>query len=353
MGCDSIVTLKLFVKPTKTYNRGNVNLCQDSTYLFNNRYIGTSGTHIDTLETYLGCDSIVRVSITLRPNLNTTENRSICEGGYYVWTYSGYQRNQAGTLSPITQRDTLRQSGTYTKSNLLSNYGCGNSATINLVVNPTYNDTIYDTICYRPTYSGHGFYISNIQNTQHTETRTNSRQSILGCDSIVTLKLFVKPTKTYNQGNVNLCQDSTYLFNNRYIGTSGTHIDTLETYLGCDSIVRVSITLRPNLNTTENRSICEGGYYVWTYSGYQRNQAGTLSPITQRDTLRQSGTYTKSNLLSNYGCGNSATINLVVNPTYNDTIYDTICYRPTYSGHGFYISNIQNTQHTETRTNSR
>ena len=384
MGCDSIVTLKLFVKPTKTYNRGNVNLCQDSTYLFNNRYIGTSGTHIDTLETYLGCDSIVRVSITLRPNLNTTENRSICEGGYYVWTYSGYQRNQAGTLSPITQRDTLRQSGTYTKSNLLSNYGCGNSATINLVVNPTYNDTIYDTICYRPTYSGHGFYISNIQNTQHTETRTNSRQSVLGCDSIVTLKLFVNPIDT-SYISESIIEGQYYDFYGQHLSQTGQYYHTLQSSHNCDSVICLNLFVHLHSVTQIRGEICYGERYI--QNGFNESEAGvyydTLQAVTGADSIvvltlivhptyndtvnveicegeyfneygfheNTPGIYTHSGH-SQYGCDSIFSINLRVNPVYDYVIHDTICYQPTYSGHGFSIENIRNTLHTETKIDS-
>ena len=354
-GCDSITHLRLTIKPTKQTNLGDVDLCRGSSYDFHGRHLTTGGTYRDTLQTYLGCDSVVRVNIVMRENEYHPTNGHICDGNSYIWSISGYKRNASGNLVQTTIRDTLTQSGTYADTTLLTRYGCANKHNLTLVVNPIYNDTIYDTICYGSSYSGHGFnFTVPRRDTIYTITKVNNRLSVYGCDSITHLRLTVRPTKQTNLGDVDLCRGSSYDFHGRHLTAGGTYRDTLQTYLGCDSVVRVNIVMRENEYHPTNGRICDGNSYIWSISGYKRNALGNLVQTTIRDTLTQSGTYADTTLLTRYGCANKHNLTLVVNPVYNDTIYDTICYGSSYSGHGFNIPlvQIENRDYTIDRVNS-
>ena len=354
-GCDSTTHLRLTIKPTKQTNLGDIDLCRGSSYDFHGRHLTTGGTYRDTLQTYLGCDSIVRVNIVMRENEYHPTNGHICDGNSYIWSISGYKRNASGNLVQTTIRDTLTQSGTYADTTLLTQYGCANKHNLTLVVNPIYNDTIYDTICYGSSYSGHGFnFTVPRRDTIYTITKVNNKFSVYGCDSTTHLRLTVKPTKQTNLGDVDLCRGSSYDFHGQHLTTGGTYRDTLQTYLGCDSVVRVNIVMRENEYHPTNGRICDGNSYIWSISGYKRNALGNLVQTTIRDTLTQSGTYADTTLLTQYGCANKHNLTLVVNPVYNDTIYDTICYGSSYSGHGFNIPlvQIENRDYTIDRVNS-
>ncbi len=354
-GCDSITHLRLTVRPTKQTNLGNIDLCRGSSYDFQGRHLTAGGTYRDTLQTYLGCDSVVRVNIVMRENEYHPTNGRICDGNSYIWSISGYKRNASGNLVQTTIRDTLTQSGTYADTTLLTQYGCANKHNLTLVVNPVYNDTIYDTICYGSSYSGHGFnFTVPRRDTIYTITKVNNKFSVYGCDSITHLRLTIKPTKQTNLGDIDLCMGSSYDFQGRHLTAGGTYRDTLQTYLGCDSVVRVNIVMRENEYHPTNGRICDGNSYIWSISGYKRNASGNLVQTTIRDTLTQSGTYADTTLLTQYGCANKHNLTLVVNPVYNDTIYDTICYGSSYSGHGFNIplDQIENRDYTIDRVNS-
>ena len=317
-GCDSTTTLKLLVQPTKSTNRGTVDLCRDSVYYLNDMAITTSGTHRDTLSTYLGCDSVVRVTINLRDNVETNSTQRICQGGYYVWQYSGYERGQNGELNYRTIVDTLFQAGTYSKSSLLTSYGCGNTSNIELVISPTYSDTIYDTTCYGTSYNRNGFFIplSQMTNTHHTITNTQNLSSTWGCDSLVTLILTVNPTYTTNIYDT-IIQGESYEFFGQTFTQTGVYSHTLTSEYGCDSIINLNLFVHLHTINTINASICYGETY--TENGFNLTQAGIYT-----DTLTA---YT--------GADSIVVVNLLVHPNYNDTITVEICQGETYNLNNF------------------
>jgi hypothetical protein len=60
-------------------------ICEGSTYLFNGMNLGTSGTYLDTFRNYVGCDSVVTLSLsvitTSRAIAGPTE---VCANSYWV-----------------------------------------------------------------------------------------------------------------------------------------------------------------------------------------------------------------------------------------------------------------------------
>jgi hypothetical protein len=69
-----------------------------------------------------------------------------------------------------------------------------------------------------------------------TGTYTDTLVSSLGCDSIRTLTLSIKPTSTKTQ-TINLCQGQSLQVGTRTYSTAGIYMDTLTASNGCDSIV--------------------------------------------------------------------------------------------------------------------
>ncbi|MBK8507009.1 MAG: gliding motility-associated C-terminal domain-containing protein [Saprospiraceae bacterium] len=80
-----------------------------------NRY-NESGLYIDTLTTALGCDSIVRLKLTIVPHYLVTERDTIC--GHEIYLFGA---------------DTLRSSGRYNQA-LQSMHGCDSLVELNLIV---------------------------------------------------------------------------------------------------------------------------------------------------------------------------------------------------------------------------
>ena len=86
-------------------------------YQFHNRHINSSGTYLDTIANYLGCDSFITLNATVKKSSLTSINKFICSGSSYFF------KNQNLTTTGI-YRDTL------------TNYlGCDSFITLNLTVN--------------------------------------------------------------------------------------------------------------------------------------------------------------------------------------------------------------------------
>ena len=341
-----------------TLQRGNeiIHKCEGEEYFYvdengTNRMATSDVTYTKRANnSFSGCDSLVNVSVVFHDTILDETTISICQGGSYRWYRNGYDEN--GNYTNLS--NLYNETGTYEEL-FRTIEGCTKRYVLNLTVNPRDTVMIYDTICFGENYNRNGFNVpkSQMSNTLRTITKTNRGSNIYGCDSITILNLLVKPNATTNLGTVNLCRDSIYYLNDIAISTSGTHRDTLSTYLGCDSVVRVTINLRDNVETNSSQHICQGQSYIWQYSGYERGENGTLIPRTIIDTLTEAGYYSKSNLLTNYGCGNTANIELVITPTYSDTIYDTTCYGTPYIRNGFNIPVSQMTNAYSTITNTQ
>lgn len=127
----------------------------------------SGGSAIITYTVPGGCYATIPVTISTFSA--TTVNAVVCSGSSYAF---------AGATYTIT--------GTYTHTFVTAT--CDSVVTLNLTVNPLSATTIYDSICNGTSYifAGTAYTISGT----YTYTGTN----IYGCDSTVTLNLFVKPT---------------------------------------------------------------------------------------------------------------------------------------------------------------
>lgn len=131
-----------------------------------------------------GC--LITRSITVNPIFSTSFSVIICPGTSYTF---------AGT--------TYTTTGVY--PHLFSSvYGCDSVSALNLTVTPITHTTVNDSICTGSAYSfGGGLYISS-GSYNHTFTNIN------GCDSLVTLNLYVKPLPLAPlTTDIDLCQNAT------------------------------------------------------------------------------------------------------------------------------------------------
>ena len=206
-GCDSTRTLVLDVKPT-------VSTTITTAICLGQNYAGytTSGTYVDVLTAINGCDSTRTLILTVLPTPKTTVTTAICQGEDY-----------AGHTTTGTYVDV------YPAAN-----GCDSTRTLHLTVKPVVSTNVATTICEGYNYAGHiiaGTYI-------------DVYKAINGCDSTRTLQLTVNPKK-YTTVPISLCQGQTYFAAGHWQATTGAYLDTLRTYLGCDSIITTDIIVHP------------------------------------------------------------------------------------------------------------
>jgi gliding motility-associated-like protein len=193
----------------------------------------------DTINTSLW---LVRFSLS-------SKDTAICKGdtavlkasmgipGQYHWI------TPAGTIVENTGR--LSVSPTTTTTYYV--YGTYNSLktdtdTITVRVKPPSTSTIYDTICMGKTYSFAGSELSQTGKYLNRLTAAN------GCDSIVTLYLYVTPAVT-NYISATINNGEGYPFNGTNLYTPGTYTQTETDAMGCDSIITI-LTLKVKEDTT-------------------------------------------------------------------------------------------------------
>ncbi len=89
-------------------NRNNI-ICHGDSVWIGGMYRKTTGTFLDTLISYLGCDSIMSIDLIVLPSYNFIQNASICQGDS-ILLYGIYQ-NSSGiyydSLQTITGCDSI------------------------------------------------------------------------------------------------------------------------------------------------------------------------------------------------------------------------------------------------------
>lgn len=290
LSCDSIITLNLTVLPLSTAPLP-VSICDGQSYVFNNVTYTISGVYVDTLINFLGCDSIVTLNLEVNPNKNTILNEFICSNQTY--DFNGLILNASGTYNDLLQ--TFK--------------GCDSLVTLNLTVLDVQTTVIDTSICDNETFifNGVGYNI--------TGTYIDTLASSFNCDSIVTLNLFVKPVTSFSFDIV-ICEKDTFDFNGSKLTSTGVYIDTVINSFGCDSIITLNLTVNPVKTTVIDTSICDGE--VYSFIGQQITIAGTYSRLLQ--------TY--------LNCDSTVILNLTVHPVKVTNLNATICSNQTYDFNG-------------------
>ena len=235
--------------------------------------------------------------ITIKPSHLKTLNIEICEGESYEFAGSIYTES------------------TNTSYSYINDFACDSIVNLNLIVYPTYTETISIGICDNEVYEFAGVELNETGEYSHTF------ESINGCDSIVNLNLLVYPTYTETL-NVEICEGEYYEFAGQNLSESGEYSHSFESIFACDSIVNLNLTLNPITITNLYEEICEGDTYFFN-----------------NEELSEAGEYQM--LIENiYACNDITNLNLEVNPNYNIILNKQICEGDSYEFDGMtYIEN--------------
>ena len=211
-------------------------------------------------------DSVV---VTVLPIPVTSISASICQGN----TYNFHGKN-------------LTESGVYSDT-LSAVNSCDSIVTLTLDVHPLMNGSVIASICPGETYSFAG------KNYTASGTYTDTSLNVFGCDSITTLELTVKQP-TVSNANASICSGKSYNFYGQTLTATGTYQQTLVNAVGCDSVVTLTLNVRPILNGSVSASICSGETY--SFAGKNYNAAGTYTDTS----------------LNVFGCDSITTLELIV-----------------------------------------
>ncbi|MBS1593428.1 MAG: T9SS type A sorting domain-containing protein [Bacteroidetes bacterium] len=264
-GCDSIVTLHLYVKPMLT-GAVHASICQGDAYLFNGTSYTAAGSYNDTVR----CDSIVTLTLTYKTVHTSAMSASFCQGDAY--TFDGMTYTAAGSYN-----DTVR---------------CDSIVTLTLTYKTVHTSAVSASFCQGDSYTFNGT----------SYTAAGSYNDTIRCDSIVTLTLTYKPVHIASISAA-ICQGQAYTINGHNYSAAGTYNDTIS----CDSIVTLTLAVNsipsPTV-TASGATLSTGSFssYQWFLNGGQITGA-----TSQSYTATQNGDYTV--LVTNAsGCSDTSAI---------------------------------------------
>jgi len=238
-GCDSLVYLTLSIRPQVDTTIINAQICEGNTYQLNGFNETDDGFYSRTTPNINGCDSVIHLYLSYYPAIDTTFiNGFICQGSYY--TQNGFNENTEGTHYLTVP----------------SINGCDSVLELTLSFTDLFTDTIYAVICQGDTY--------NLNDFNENEEGTHQRltQTAEGCDSLTTLILSINPVDI-TPLNATICEGDTYDFFGQNLTDSGTYKHILQNQYGCDSIIELVLNVNPVTTTPIAASICQDTSYYF------------------------------------------------------------------------------------------
>lgn len=176
VGCDLIETLILEVLPPP------ITILTDSacnSYSWHDSVYHTSGTFYTTLTDALGRDSVLQLELTIFEQYETEFYDTACDA--YHWEDSTYYIG-----------------GTHTQ-HFVTNSGCDSIVHLHLTLHHSQHRTIYDTVCQQNIPYHHPLFNDIDISTSGEKLADTTLQTIKGCDSTILLRLFVKPTLSFEE----------------------------------------------------------------------------------------------------------------------------------------------------------
>ncbi|MDB5227236.1 MAG: hypothetical protein JWN78_1429 [Bacteroidota bacterium] len=252
-GCDSTVNLHLVVLDSIVKNISST-ICQGQSVQVGNQVFTQTGNFTVTLISANGCDSLVRLALIVNPTKTTNLTQTICEG-----------------QTVIIGSQTFDSTGIYSVT-LQTSLNCDSIVNLNLTVNPRKLTNLSPVIC-----NGQTFTVGN-QTFDSTGVFDITLQSITDCDSIVHLNLTVNPTPVIDLP-VAICEGQSYTVGTQTFTIAGNYTVVIPSSLGCDSTVHLALTVNPVSSTSIERTICEGESV--TIGNQTFTQAGSFTVTLQ------------------------------------------------------------------------
>ncbi|MES2430190.1 MAG: hypothetical protein V4556_04580 [Bacteroidota bacterium] len=170
--------------------------------------------------------------------------------------------------------------------------GCDSIDILNLNVKHSSSSNTQVSVCnFDLPYTWNGLVFNG------TGSQTAHFINAVGCDSLTTLTLHIKPSSTSNSSYVTCSSLLPFLWNGTAYSAAGTYTKKLINYYGCDSLATLNLSVASTSASSTSLSICASSFpYLW--NGISCTQPGTY----------------KANLFNYYGCDSTATLNLSLRP---------------------------------------
>ncbi|MBQ7985570.1 MAG: fibronectin type III domain-containing protein, partial [Bacteroidales bacterium] len=281
-GCGGVLKKQVTVNPSYNYTVFDT-IVQGSVYDKHNFNQSSTGVYTQSLLTDKGCDSVVTLDLLVIPVYDTVIYADICEGTEFHYRQFSY--NQQGvyvdtakfglydsvftfhiTVHPVQLYDStfyscvgdtvdffgtdIFRSGTYIKI-LQTDKGCDSSIIMDAYFNYITTSTLEVDIC-----PEHPFVFNDIV-IEKEGIYFDTLQTPMGCDSIIHITAAMYDNKTADV-SAQICEGDNFDFNGRIISSPGTYTDTLQTIHGCDSVITMTLNVNPTIHNYNKVTVCEG-----------------------------------------------------------------------------------------------
>ena len=255
-----------------------------------------TGVYYDTLSTFLGCDSIVALHLTISQSITSTISINVCESDLPYHYVNG-------------DIDTTFEVGTPQLSTFnfqfLTSHGCDSIVTLDLTINTPTEGDLTATACGSFNWLGQLLTESG----DYTDVLTNAA----GCDSTVTLHLTIN---TPTEGDTSAVACGSFNWHGQNLTESGDYTDVLTNAMGCDSIVTLHLTVYPVVTEPVEVTVCERDLPYHYVNG-------------NIDTTFEVGTPQLSTFnfqfSTQYGCDSIVALHLTIYSTVTELVEVTIC----------------------------
>lgn len=243
-GCDSIIVIDLsFVDAVE--EEVVQTLCPgESIEVGGNTYDEDipAGTELFPGGSYLGCDSVVNVSLSFFPVALFNLEQTLCEGESLVVNGSIYDKSQPSGVEILPGA---------------SSNGCDSTIIVNLSFNSDATQSLVQTLC-----TGESLLVGNTVYDEDNPTGTTILQgsSYLGCDSVVAVNLSFYPPATLNLSQT-LCPGGSLIVNGTEYSQgnpTGTEVIPGGGSGGCDSVITVSLSFYNAASSNLSATFCQG-----------------------------------------------------------------------------------------------
>ncbi len=316
-GCDSLVNLHLYVKPSHTItfvaNGGTGTMalqqvCDGDNTVLNPCAYTRDGYFFAGWSFTAGDDTIAYSDEDI---VSLTSNQTL----YAVWSSSCVDRM---TTRIVTACDShywhgqmLTASGIYNDSIAgVVPGGCDSIYRLHLTVKQSTQNIQQVTTCHPYTWVDGQTYTTDT-------TRMLSLTNNIGCDSLITLQLTIVDG-IYTTETVTACDTYTW-HGTAYTASTNTPTYSTTNPTGCDSTVTLHLTINNSTTTIETQTACDS--YTWHGTAYT---SSTNTP-----------TYTTTNSV---GCDSTVTLYLTINNSTTATEAITACDNYTWHGTAYTAS---------------
>ncbi len=199
-----------------------INKCSSYTWINGVTYSSSNNTATYIIPNAAGCDSLISLNLTITRTFGVDIQKA-CDS--YTWI-----NGMTYTTSNSIAKDTLQNFS-----------GCDSVVTLNLTITKN-TGTDVKTVCDSLIWINGVTYKANNNTAKYTVT------DFSGCDSVITLNLTVKKSTTvlYDQTSYN---SYTWMNGTTYTSSNTTDKYILTNSVGCDSIIKLNLTINPDLGT--------------------------------------------------------------------------------------------------------